>query len=261
MALGIFDSGVGGLTVYKELSSAFPHTNMFYLGDTARVPYGNKSPETIIRYSMECACLLTDKYHVNALVVACNTISSYAVDKLKSVFGLPVLEVIQAGAEKALQVTCNGAIGVIGTIATIRSNSYVNMLKELSGDTVRIWQKACPLFVPLVEEGLITGDIPRLTIKFYLDELMKRPIDTLILACTHYPILAPLISELYPQIRIVDSATVMVEKIKQMGILVSESGRREILVTDASPAFESLKTMLVGNIRMKVIELRETGIA
>ncbi len=255
MALGIFDSGVGGLTVYRELAAAFPHTNMIYLGDTARVPYGNKSPETIIRYSLECAELLVNKYHVNALVVACNTISSYAIEHLKSTFGLPVLGVIQAGSERALQVTRNGAVGVIGTIATVRSNSYVNMLEDLSGGTVTVRQKACPLFVPLVEEGLITGDIPRMAVKLYLDELMKHPIDTLILACTHYPVLAPLIAELYPCVQIVDSATVMVNKIKQMGLVVSESSKREILITDASPAFESLKTMLVGNIRMHVIDL------
>ena len=255
MALGIFDSGVGGLTVYRELAAAFPRTNMIYLGDTARVPYGNRSPETIIRYSLECAKLLVDKYHVNALVVACNTISSCAIDKLKSTFGLPVLGVIQAGSERALQVTRNGAIGVIGTIATVNSNSYVHMLEDLSGCAVKIWQKACPLFVPLVEEGIITGDIPRMAIRMYLDVIMKQPIDTLILACTHYPLLAPLITELYPRVQIVDSATVMVDKIKQMGLAVSENSRREILITDASPAFESLKTMLVGNIRMQVIEL------
>ena len=258
MALGIFDSGVGGLTVYKELAAAFPHTDMIYLGDTARVPYGNKSPETIIRYSLECAGLLTEKYHVNALIVACNTMSSYAISRLKSTFGLPVLGVIQAGSEKALQITKNGNIGVIGTIATVRSNSYLEMLNDLSGGTVKVWQRACPLFVPLVEEGFITGDIPFLTVKHYLDELMKQPVDTLLLGCTHYPLLIPLITELYPRIKIVDSATVMADKIEKMHLAAKEAGRRDILVTDASGAFESLKTMLVGDIGMRVIDLHSS---
>ena len=255
MAIGVFDSGVGGLTVYKELAKSFPHTNLIYLGDTARVPYGNKSPETIVRYAKGCGDYLVRRYHVTSLIVAGNTISSYAIDELKNAYGLPVLGVIQAGSEQALAVTRNSKIGVIGTRATVRSQAYANMLDLLSASSVKVWQQACPLFVPLVEEGMLAGEIPRLTVKMYLDELVKEGIDTLILACTHYPLLADMIHKLYPQLTIVDSATVMVQQVKSMALAATEAGKREVLITDHSESFESLKTMLVGNVNMYVVNI------
>lgn len=254
MALGVFDSGVGGLTVYKELSEAFPETDMIYLGDTARVPYGNKSPEAIIRYAGECAGYLVREYDVNALIVACNTISSHALEPLEKMYGLPAIGVIHAGAVRALQATKNKKIGVIGTRATIQSGKYIEMLANLDPAVVAS-QKACPLFVPLVEEGIISGVIPELTAKMYLDELASSGIDTLILGCTHYPLLADLIKSLYPHIEIVDSASIVVNQVREMKLGRKESGRREILVTDVSLSFDILKNMLVGDIPVKKVVL------
>ncbi|MDR2885018.1 MAG: glutamate racemase [Deferribacteraceae bacterium] len=254
MSLGIFDSGVGGLTVYRELAKQFPDTDLIYLGDTARVPYGNKSPDTIIRYATECASMLVKRHNVDALVVACNTISSYAIENLRSTFGLPVLGVIEAGAEMAMAVTKNNKIGVLGTIATVRSGAYIKALEEVSDGKAIVSQRACPLFVPLVEEGVITGEIPSLVIKMYLDELIA-DVDTLLLGCTHYPVLAPLLASIYPEVNIADSASMMVEHILAGGLATIESGKREIYVTDITPAFESLKSMLVGDIPMQEIDI------
>ena len=255
MAIGVFDSGVGGLTVYKELAKAFTDTDLIYLGDTARVPYGNKSPQVIVRYAKECARYLVTEYKVSSLIVACNTISSYALEPLEEEFGLPVMGVIQAGSKQALRVTKNNKIGVIGTRATINSGAYSRMLQSLAETAVTVEQQACPLFVPLVEEGFISGDIPELTAQSYLDGLIAKGIDTLILACTHYPLLIDVIAKLYPHINIVDSATVMVEQMHEIGLDIKETGRRKIMITDASPAFEQLKTMLVGNIPMDVVNI------
>lgn len=254
MAFGVFDSGIGGLTVYKELIHAFNKTDLIYLGDTARVPYGNKSPNSIIRYSLECAGYLVNNYNINALVVACNTISSYALEELTDAFHMPVLGVIQAGAERALKATVNGKIGVIGTLATIRSRSYINKLKELDSN-LDVMQKACPLFAPLVEEGIINGNIPESIVRYYLDELAEKGIDTLILACTHYPLLAPLITKNYPELNVVDSASTLVRYLQDTELALNENSIREILITDYTPAFESLKSMLVGDLPIKTINL------
>lgn len=255
MALGVFDSGVGGLTVYKELMKAFPRTNLFYLGDTARLPYGNKSPETIVRYALECGNYLVDKYSVSGLIVACNTMSSYAIKDLEQAFGIPVLGVIEAGTKQALQTTKNSKIGVIGTKATINSNEYMKMLEFLSPDCVEVFQKACPLFVPLVEEGFTSGEICKLTIKFYLDEIISKNIDTLILGCTHYPVLKDVISMLYPAVSLVDSSAQLIKQISAADIAQTEGGLRELLITDNSPSFGYLKDSLVGNIKTKIVNI------
>lgn len=254
MALGIFDSGVGGLTVYRELVKAFPGADLIYLGDTARVPYGSKSPETIVRYALECAGYLTANYNITALVLACNTMSSYAVKALEDASGLPVMGVIQAGAVNAVRATKNRRVGVTGTLATIRSGAYLDALINMDAG-LKVIQKACPLFVPLVEEGLIEGPVPRETVKYYLDEVVAEGIDTLILGCTHYPVLAPLIRELYPDITAVDSASVLAGYISRLGLPLEENAAREVLITDPSPAFEALKTMLVGDLGMKKISI------
>jgi glutamate racemase len=230
---------------------------MIYLGDTARVPYGNKSRETIIRYALECASLLVNKYHVNGLIVACNTISSYAIDNIKAAFGLPVRGVVRAGAEAALEATKSGRIGVIGTLATINSGAYTQMLDTLSDGAASVIQKACPLFVPFVEEAFITGNIPRLVIKYYMDELIQQNIDTLILGCTHYPVLRPLIAELYPAVSIVDSSAALIKHVHSLGIAQPEAGKRGVLLTDPSPGFLQLKELLMGDVRTMVIDLAD----
>jgi glutamate racemase len=255
MAIGVFDSGVGGLTVYKELAAAFPESDLIYLGDTARVPYGNKSPQTITRYATDCARYLVDNYQVKSLIVACNTISSYALEPLEAEFGLPVLGVIQAGATAALAVTKNRQIGVVGTRATINSNAYANMLRSLTKESIDVRQLACPLFVPLVEEGLLTGDIPELTVKMYMDGLVATGVDTIILGCTHYPLLTETIHKIYPAIQLVDSAKMMVAQMTRLQLAQAEAHRREILVTDASSALEELKSRLVGDILMKLVNI------
>lgn len=255
MALGIFDSGVGGLTVFRALSAAFPNLDMYYLGDTARVPYGNKSPETIIRYSLECAGYLAETYAVDAIIIACNTASSHAVEAVRDALNLPVIGVVQPGAEHALASTRNQKIGVIGTHATIKSNSYLNALEQLSGGAVATFQTPCPLFVPLVEEGEIDGDIPRLVIQKYLDPLMENGVDTLILGCTHYPVLKPVIQSLYPDIAVADSSTMIIRHLEKLGLNTQEQGVREICITDESKAFENLRTMLVGDIPTQKVTL------
>ncbi|MDR2869546.1 MAG: glutamate racemase [Deferribacteraceae bacterium] len=255
MAIGVFDSGVGGLTVYKELAAAFPDTDLIYLGDTARVPYGNKSPETIVSYAKDCARYLVDNYHVSSLIVACNTITCHAIEPLETEFGIPALGVIEAGAKQALAVSQNKKIGVIATRATVNSCAYVDMLNKLSGNTVKVYQQACPLLVPLVEEGILTGPVPEEMVKMYMNEMVSEGIDTVILACTHFPLLANVISKLYMSLRLADSATMMVTQMQERNMAGKESGKREVLVTAASDAFEKLKTMMVGDVPLRVVKL------
>lgn len=256
MAIGVFDSGVGGLTVFSSLAKNFPKLDMYYLGDTARVPYGSRSKDTIIRYSLECAEYLISNFSIEALVVACNTASSYALDVLRHAYGIPVIGVVEPGAEKALSVSESGKIGVIGTRGTIRSGSYRAMLEsKCKNDSLEIYEKACPLFVPLVEEMMIDNDIARLTVKNYLDSLTDSGIDTLILGCTHYPVLKNLIKDIYPAIKVVDSSEVILEYVKALPINFMEYGNRNIFVTDESPAFETLKNVLVGGTPIKLATL------
>ncbi|GAB6182422.1 glutamate racemase [Thermodesulfovibrio hydrogeniphilus] len=202
--IGIFDSGVGGLTVLKEISKLLPDEDIIYLGDTARVPYGIRSSETVIRYSIECANFLYKK-GIKMLVVACNTSSSVSLDTLEKQLPIPVIGVIEPGVMAALKATKNGKIGVIGTEATIRSKAYEKKIKEKS-QSFEVLSKPCPLFVPLVEEGILEGPIADLVIERYLKELKESSIDTLILGCTHYPLLKNSIHKYMEQINLVDSA-------------------------------------------------------
>ncbi len=191
--IGIFDSGVGGLTVFRELSRHLPEESLVYLGDTARVPYGSKSRDTVIRYANACAQLLL-KQDVKLLVVACNTASAFALDALKSTLSVPVVGVVEPGAYAALSRTKNNHIGVIGTVGTVASKAYTQAILHLRHNAA-VYTQACPLFVPLAEEGWTTGDVPRLVAKNYLEPLLMRGIDTLVLGCTHYPLLASVIQE------------------------------------------------------------------
>jgi glutamate racemase len=253
MSIGIFDSGVGGLTVFKEISKEFPFADIYYLGDTARVPYGNKSRETIIRYSLECANYLYN-FGIDVLVVACNTASSYAIKILKENFDIPVIGVIKPGVEIAVRTTKNRKIGVIGTQATVKSGSYRDEIEKKG--KFEVFQKACPLFVPLVEEGLINHKITELTVKEYLDEIVKMDIDTLILGCTHYPLLKETIKKIYPHLNIVDSSKATALYLKEKNLYLNGSGDRRIFITDESPSFEKLKNLVVGtNIRLEKLEL------
>ncbi|MBP5178832.1 MAG: glutamate racemase [Lachnospiraceae bacterium] len=186
--IGVFDSGIGGTTVVKELMASLPNEKIIYFGDTARVPYGNKSAGTVIMYSRQIVRFLLEK-KVKAIVIACNTASALALDALKSELEIPIIGVVKPGAKAAAEVTKCNKIGVIGTRATINSGIYKEFLHKTNPD-IQVFGKACPLFVPLVEEGWISDDITRQVIHRYLDELVEKEIDALVLGCTHYPILA-----------------------------------------------------------------------
>lgn len=202
--IGIFDSGVGGLTVLKEIANLLPNENLIYLGDTARVPYGIRSPETVIKYSIQCAEFLYKK-RIKILVVACNTSSSVSLPYLRDKLDIPILGVIEPGIKAALKVTKKNKIGIIGTEATIQSNSYKEKIIKLN-PSIQVLSKACPLFVPIVEEGILEGAIADLIIERYLKDLKESGIDTLILGCTHYPLLKKSIKKYMKEIVLVDSA-------------------------------------------------------
>ncbi len=255
MPIGVFDSGVGGLTVYSSIDKHFPETDIYYLGDTARVPYGNKSKETIIRYSLECASYLFENFKIDTLVVACNTASSHALEVLKNYLNIPVIGVVEPGVELALKTTKNGKIGVIGTYATVRSKSYERTIKE-KDKHVEVFQKPCPLFVPLVEEGMLEHPVTLMLIEEYLEELVDRGIDTLILGCTHYPLLKDSIRKVFPELKIIDSSEAVVEKLRKIGIK-KERGIRRVFVTDHSPAFMKLEKLILSNTKVEKIELSE----
>ena len=203
--IGVFDSGIGGLTVVHELIRQLPHESIVYFGDTARVPYGPKSPDTVRRYSREIAAYLTEQ-GVKAIVVACNTATAHALGTLRSELTLPVVGVVEPGARAAVAATRTGRIGVIGTVGTIKSGAYERAICALS-PTAQVVARACPLFVPLVEEGWVDHEATRLVAETYLEPLVKANVDTLVLGCTHYPLLKPLLRQVMgPDIRLIDSA-------------------------------------------------------
>ncbi len=225
MRVGIFDSGVGGLTVLGAIRKLFPQVDIVYLGDTARVPYGNRSPETVIRYSLECADFLLGR-DIDVLVVACNTASSYSLDALSEFSDVPVVGVVEPGVKEALRHT-EGRVGVIGTRATVKSGSYQRLLRSFGA---QVFAKSCPLFVPLVEEGLLEGEITERVARMYLEEL-KGKIDTLILGCTHYPLLKPVIRKVLDGIHIVDSSEAVAKELLDL-VEDEGSGATELFFTD-----------------------------
>ena len=203
--IGVFDSGIGGLTVASALRELLPNEKIFYLGDTARVPYGGKSAATVERYSLEITAMLLEE-KCKAIVVACNTASALALTRLTEMTPVPVIGVIRPGAEAALAATRNGHIGVIGTRATIKSGAYERALRSLNAE-VRVSACACPLFVPLIEEGWLQSEITDRVIGQYLEPLVRGGIDTLVLGCTHYPLLREAIARfLGNSVQLVDSA-------------------------------------------------------
>ena len=192
--IGVFDSGLGGLTVLKEIMKITPNENIVYFGDTARVPYGPRSKETIIKYTFQAIDFLISK-NVKAIVIACNTATARALKEANEKYDIPILGVIEAGARAAVYTTKNKIVGIIGTDGTIRSKAYNAEISKLDPE-IKIVDKSCPLFVPIVEEGWANTDIASLTAKRYLDDLMKEGIDSLVLGCTHYPLLKKTIGEI-----------------------------------------------------------------
>ena len=185
--IGVFDSGVGGLTVAREIMRQIPNERIVYFGDTARVPYGSKSKDNIIKFSRQIIRFLQTE-NVKAIVIACNTASALAVDEMQLEFDLRILGVVKPGAKVAVETTANKRIGLIGTEANIRSGVYTRYIKSLD-DEAKVFEKACPLFVPLVEEGWLHDDITLQVASRYLEELKEKDIDTLIMGCTHYPLI------------------------------------------------------------------------
>jgi glutamate racemase len=203
--IGVFDSGVGGLSVLKQFLKYLPFEKYIYLGDTARVPYGNRSPETIKRYAKECTDFLVSK-DVKLIVVACHTVSSVALDVVEQNSNVPVVGMIKPATKSALLLSKNKKIGVIGTRATINSNAYQDaLLKSSEKGDVEVFARDCPLFVPLVEEGFINHPATKLIAREYLSDFPNFNIDTLILGCTHYPLLSKVISEILPDVELIDS--------------------------------------------------------
>ncbi len=245
--IGVFDSGVGGLTVFKALAAAVPEQPLVYLGDTARVPYGTRSPETVVRYSLEAARFLTD-LGIGMLVVACNTASSVAIEALRGATGLPVLGVIGPGARRAVKVTRSGRIGVIGTRATVGSEAYPRAIRELRPDA-EVQSRACPLFVPLAEEGWTDNAVAAQVAETYLGELREANVDTLVLGCTHYPLLRGVIAKTMGDgVTIVDSAESVAGEIRERLAALGESPggdpeddhRHRFFVTDVPGPFQAV---------------------
>ena len=249
-AIGIFDSGVGGLTVMHELVEALPAESFVYLGDTGRYPYGNKSPETVTRYSLENASFLVDK-GIKLLVVACNAASSVALDALRAECRVPVIGVIEPGAKAAATSSVNGRVGVIGTEVTIASGAYTRALKRLR-PRLEIYTRACPLFVPLAEEGWTDNEVATATIGLYLGSLQKSGIDTLILGCTHYPLLKRAIGDFLGKgVRLVDSAEETAREVRETlrdnGLLRRRGrGATSFFVTDVPDRFVKVGRRFLG---------------
>jgi glutamate racemase len=213
--IGVFDSGVGGLTVVKELNRLLPNEKIIYFGDTGRVPYGNKSKETIIHYSLQVAYFLMKK-KIKMLVVACNTASSVSLPTLKRHFHIPIIGVIEPGARSAIETTLKNKIGVIGTLGTVRSNAYKKALKKIKGN-VNVFQDPCPLFVHLAEDGWNKNKIAKMVADEYLKPLKDKNIDTLILGCTHYPLLKDVIQKsVGNKVVLIDSGKETAKEVKRI---------------------------------------------
>ena len=244
--IGVFDSGVGGLTVAKEIVAQMPGHDLIYLGDTARAPYGTKSAATVCIYAVENAEFLVDR-GIDLLVVACNSASAVALGPLEEFYRLPIVGVINAGAAAAIDRTKNKKIGVIGTEATIQSGSYTRALKKLDPD-VEVYTRACPLFVPLAEEGWIDNEVALATATTYLASLRSSGIDTLVLGCTHYPLLKDVIAKVMgPEVELVDSAATTAALVSTMLPLPSsKSGSMSFFVTDVPERFVKVGSRFMG---------------
>lgn len=258
-AIGVFDSGLGGLTILKELHRVLPHENLIYFGDTANVPYGSKSKQTVTRFSLDIARFLEGQ-GIKMLVIACNTASALALPTLRKCCSVPVLGVIEPGAQKAVQTTRNGRIAVLGTEATVKSKAYLKaMLRQNS--SLHIIQQACPLFVPLVEENWTKTPATRLVAQTYLAPVLRSRADTVILGCTHYPVLKPVLSSLLgTKVNLVDSAESLAQAAKQFLQQHNQQARQgkgklTIYASDDPARFKRLATCLladkIGTVHLK----------
>jgi glutamate racemase len=267
--LGVFDSGLGGLTVVRALLDALPGERIVYLGDTARVPYGTRSAQTVIRYARGCARVLTQR-GIKALVVACNTVSAVALDMLRADFDLPVVGVIEPGARAAVAAADRrgcGKIGVLGTPGTVASGAYPRAVAQLS-TRLEVVAQAAPLLVPLVEEGWLDGEVPELAITRYLEPLMRAEVGVILLGCTHYPLLKPVVKRVAArlggaELPLVDSALATADVVRMLleegripRATPAENGRSrlELLVTDLPAGFADRAERFLGTHDMPGVE-------
>ena len=265
--IGVFDSGVGGLTVAREIIRQIPNEKIIYFGDTARVPYGSKSKETVTRFSEQIVRFLRT-FQVKTIVVACNTASACALDTLEKHIDIPIIDVVKPGARAAWEVTRNGRIGVIGTEATIGSQIYTKYIRNLNSD-VTIYGKACPLFVPLVEEGLLEDPVTDEIARRYLTELIDTGIDTLILGCTHYPLIRSTLGRIMGEgVRLVNPAYETAKRLKEMLAelelldekpLELSSNRYQFYVSDRAEKFMHFANSVIkyGILSVKTINIEE----
>ena len=256
LPIGVFDSGIGGLTVAAAMHRQLPSEDIIYLGDTARVPYGTKSDQTVNRYALECALFLLNK-SVKLIVAACNTVSAVALPRLREVLRVPLIGVVDPGVEAALANSRSGNISVIGTTATISSGAYQARLKELA-PAVEVHSKACPLLVPLAEEGRIEGQILEMVLESYLGTLKRKRVDALILGCTHYPLLKPAIGKVMGEgVELIDSAettaVAVEEALLREGLLRTHGkGSVKCYVTDVPRQFNRLAKLFFGEAVGKI---------
>ncbi len=261
--IGVFDSGVGGLTVLRALTARLPEENTIYLGDTARVPYGTRSGEVVTRYALMSARHLA-QHGIKLLVVACNTVSAHSLSALADALPIPVLGVIEPGAQLAAARNRGGAIAVLGTPATVASGAYQAALRRLA-PLAPVIARACPLFVPLAEEGWTEGEVPRLVAERYLSDLRRAGVDTAVLGCTHYPLLARTIAEvLGPHVSIIDSAEAITQSVMAVlatrGLLRaagSGAARHRTLCTDVPGRFRDVAERFLGRPvgRVELVDL------
>ena len=255
-AVGVFDSGVGGLTVVKELIKSLPYEDIIYFGDTARVPYGIKSKETVIRFSIENILFLL-KEEVKLICVACNTVSSLALPVIRSYFNVPIVGVLTPGVREAVYATQNKRVGVIGTKSTIKSHAYEDQIKQLD-PKISVTAIACPLFVPFAEEGYLDGGVVLDVARDYLKPLKDAKVDTVILGCTHYPLLKPAIKKvLGSRIKLIDSAKQVAIEVKkilsyQKTLNKPRRGKQKFYVSDNPEGFSVLARTFLGKNIMDV---------
>lgn len=252
-AIGVFDSGVGGLTVLRALKERWPAENFVYLADTARLPYGSKSLQTISHYVEQNIAYLK-RHDLKAIVVACNSASTALLERpLKS--EIPIFNVVEPGARIAVQASAAGRIGVLGTRATIFGEAYPKAIRRLKADA-EVFQQACPLFVPLVEEGWVDDPVTHQVVARYVDEIVAQRTDTLILGCTHYPVLRDSIQKAAgAEVQLVDSSRGLIEDLARLGLAESgPEGELKILCTDYSPRLQETVDMLLDGILVSQIE-------
>lgn len=262
LPIGVFDSGVGGLTVCKEIMKMLPEESIIYFGDTARVPYGNKSKETITVYSRQIANFLLSK-GVKAIVVACNTASAFALETICSEIPVPIIGVIKPGARTAAAGTRNGRIGIIGTEGTIKSGLYKQFIQQIN-PSVEVFGKACPLFVPLVEEGMADDWITKEVVKRYISELLDRDIDTIVLGCTHYPLLRKVIGEVAGEgVSLVNPAYETARELSQVldgGKLLCEPGSAPHHIFYVSDGAEKFRDFANSILPCEIIETKDVNV-